>query len=73
MQAHRTEAVLSEDGVVTVRDLPFRKGDPVEVIVLPRPIGSAVEAASSFPLHGTPFTLLDPFEPVAEDHWDVAR
>jgi hypothetical protein len=26
MQAHRAEAVLSEDGVITLRDIPFRRG-----------------------------------------------
>jgi hypothetical protein len=26
MIAHRVETVLSEDGVVTLRDVPFRRG-----------------------------------------------
>jgi len=34
MQAHRIEAILAEDGVITLRDMPFRRGDSVEVIVL---------------------------------------
>ncbi|HET6575835.1 MAG TPA: hypothetical protein VFG68_19695 [Fimbriiglobus sp.] len=33
--AHRTEAVLSEDGKLSLDNLPFRAGQAVEVIVLP--------------------------------------
>ena len=34
MEAHRTEATVGGDGSITVRGLPFREGDTVEVIVL---------------------------------------
>ena len=44
MQAHRAETTLSEDGVITLRDIPFRRGESVEVIVLPF---SAIAAAGS--------------------------
>jgi hypothetical protein len=33
--AHRTEAVLSEDGKLSLDNLPFRAGQAVEVIVRP--------------------------------------
>jgi len=40
MEAVRKRAVIREDGKVTVRGLPYRKGDRVEVIVLkPGPVG----------------------------------
>lgn len=70
MQAHRAETTLSEDGVITLRDIPFRRGDSVEVIVLPFASGAAT--GSSHPLRGTPVTLLDPTKPVAENDWEVA-
>ena len=67
MQTHRAETTLSEDGVITSRDIPFRRGESVEVIVLPF---SAVAASGSrYPLRGTPVTLLSPTEPVAEADW----
>lgn len=70
MQAHRAETTLSEDGVLTLRDIPFRRGESVEVIVLPF---SAVAASGSrYPLRGTPVTLLSPTEPVADADWDAA-
>ena len=69
MQAHRAEATLSEDGVITLRDLPFRRGEFVEVIVLAS--SPAALSGSPYPLRGTPVTLLAPTEPVAEADWEV--
>ena len=71
MQAHREETMLSEDGVVTLHDLPFRRGESVEVIVLPSQTPAPPD--KRYPLRGTPFTLLDPFEPVAEEDWEVLK
>jgi len=70
MQAHRTETTLSEDGVITVRDIPFRRGDSVEVIVLS--FTAVTASASRYPLRGTPVTLLAPAEPVADADWEAA-
>ena len=58
MQAHRAETTLSEDGVIILRDTPFRRGESVEVIVLPFSTGEA--SGSLHPLWGTPVTLLSP-------------
>ena len=69
MQAHRAETTLSEDGVITLRDIPFRRGESVEVIVLPYSAGAA--AGSRYPLRGTPVTLLSPTDPVAEADWEA--
>ena len=70
MQAYRAETTLSEDGVITLRGIPFRRGESVEVIVLPF---SAVAAIGSrYPLRGTPVTLLSPTEPVADADWEAA-
>ena len=72
MQAHREEVILSEDGVVTLHGLPFRRGDPVEVIVLLT--HSSLPAKALRPLEGTPFTLIAPFDPaVPEDDWEANR
>ncbi len=73
MQAHRIETILTENGVITLRDIPFRQGEVVEVIVLPVARAKAADAASRFPLRGTPYTYLDPTEPVADDDWEAAN
>ncbi|MEK7953756.1 hypothetical protein [Luteolibacter soli] len=69
MQAHRAEATVSEDGVLTLRDIPFRRGESVEVIVLPFPAPAA--SGSRYPLRGTPVTLISPTEPVADADWEA--
>lgn len=71
MQAHRTETTLSEDGVITLRDIPFRRGESVEVIVLPT--STAAVPGSRFLLRGTPVKLLAPTEPVVEADWEAGR
>ena len=70
MQAHRTETTLAEDGVITLRDIPFRRGESVEVIVLP--FSGVAASGSRYPLRGTPVTLLSPTEPVADADWEAA-
>ncbi|MEO6752459.1 MAG: hypothetical protein ABIP85_11840 [Chthoniobacteraceae bacterium] len=70
MQAHRAETTLTEDGVITLRDIPFRCGESVEVIVLP--FAAAGASGSRYPLRGIPVTLLSPTEPVAEADWEAA-
>ena len=70
MQAHRTETILSEDGVITLRDILFRRGELVEVIVLP--FADVAASVSPYPLRGTPVTLLAPTEPVADGDWETA-
>jgi hypothetical protein len=46
MNAYKVEAIFSEDGALTLKDLPFHIGDAVEVIILERsPSASASEAA----------------------------
>jgi hypothetical protein len=37
MNEHHIETTLREDGILTLTGLPFRAGDAVEVIILPRP------------------------------------
>ena len=70
MQAHRAETILSEDGVITLRNLPFSRGESVEVIVLPSP--SAKETGPKYPLRGKSVKLIAPTEPVAEGDWESA-
>ncbi len=67
--AHRIEAVLSEDGKLSLDHLPFRAGQAVEVIVLPVTPASSAE----HPLKGSVLQYDRPTEPVAEADWDALR
>jgi len=68
MQAYRTETTLSQDGKLTVKGLPFRKGDRVEVIILTR---KSQASSKRYPLRGKPFKYEKPFDSVAEEDWDA--
>ncbi len=36
MNAHRIETALTENGKLSLQNLPFKKGDEVEIIILKR-------------------------------------
>ena len=65
--AHRIEAILSEDGKLSLERLPFRAGQSVEIIVLssPTPIDPELD------LRGSVIRFDRPTEPVAADDWEV--
>lgn len=67
--AHRVETVLAEDGKLSLDNLPFRAGQPVEVIVLPAP----GPAAGSAPLRGSVVRYDRPADPVDDADWDATR
>ena len=71
MNAHHAEMTLTEDGVITLRNVPFHQGESVEVIVFAIP--SANQLESDCPLQGTPVKLIDPTIPVAEADWEAVR
>ena len=69
MQAHRTKAIVSENGSVTIEKLPFPAGKRVEIVVFPAE--SQSPQGERYPLRGTPIQFDDPTEPVAEADWEV--
>lgn len=71
MNAHRIETVVEANGTIVLKELPFREGEAVEVIVLERK--SKPETDNSYPLRGTAYTYIDPTEPVAVDDWDALK
>jgi hypothetical protein len=71
MQAHRTKAIVSENGSLTIERVPFPAGKPVEVVVFPAQ--SQSRQGERYPLRGTPIRFDDPNEPVAQSDWEVLR
>ena len=69
MQAYQIETTLTQGGALTLTQLPFQKGDVVEIIILRQPLASA--RPNTAPLRGTVVTYIDPTEPVAQDDWEV--
>jgi hypothetical protein len=70
METYRIEMTLSEDGTLTLKNLPFRAGERVAVAIAPtgRPALSSPD-----PLRGTILYYENPTEPVAENDWEAAR
>lgn len=71
MSAHRIETTLSSDRTLTLRDLPFKPGVSLEVIIREHPAAS--ENTLRYPLRGTPYRYDTPFEPVAAEEWEAAK
>lgn len=80
MNAHKIEVILTEDGTLTLQDLPFHAGEAVEVIILSAKTlqNQAYPKSQSdknlYPLHDTqPYQYDDPTEPVALEDWEVLQ
>jgi len=71
MQTYRIETIVSLNRVLTLRGVPFRAGERVEVIVLSH--RRKREEAERYPLRGKPIRYIAPFDSVAEDEWKVLQ
>ena len=64
METYRVETIVSQNRELTIRDVPFRAGEKVEVIVLSRSHKRA--STERYPLRGKPIRYAAPFDSVAE-------
>jgi hypothetical protein len=69
MTGHRVEAVLAEDGKLSLENLPFQAGQAVEIFVLP------VNRTTVPPdtLRGSVLQYDRPTDPVAEADWSALQ
>lgn len=67
MQAHRIETKVLPNGKIVLENLPFEKGENVEIIVLETKTKTKSEQKS---LRGTLLKYEQPFEPVAAEDWN---
>jgi hypothetical protein len=71
MQAYRLETVVPQNGELRLKQLPFRPGEMIEIIVLSR---SLVQSSiNPFPLQQTVLKFEEPTEPVAANDWAVLQ
>jgi len=66
MQDYRVKMTIEEDGSLTLKGLPFRPGERVEIVV--RPCGGKAEKPHSG--RGKPVRDTDPFGGVAGKDWE---
>ncbi len=71
MQTYWMETIISSNRVLTVRGVPFRAGEKVQVIIISPP--RKREKKEPYPLRGKPIRYLAPFDGVAENEWQVLR
>jgi hypothetical protein len=81
MNAHKVEAILTQDGTLTITNLPFSAGTVVEVIVLERSSASdrpnvkASNGNNLYVMQGLqPYQYDDPFEAAtANTDWEALK
>ncbi|MGK7874709.1 MAG: hypothetical protein AB4426_15820 [Xenococcaceae cyanobacterium] len=72
LHAHRLETTLTDDGTLLLQNLPFQKGDVVEVIILKH--HCSPEKENPYPLKGKVIRYDDPFEAAAPvEDWFVLQ
>lgn len=69
--AYRTEVVVAEDGSLHLDELPFRAGETVEVILIPRVVATHTYPVA--PLRGSVLRHDRPAAPVAEEDWEALQ
>ena len=71
MSECRVKATVSNDGTLTLKGIPFRAGDQVEVIMRSRE--PSPPDNQRYPLRGKPIRYDDPLTGVAKDDWEASR
>ena len=70
MDIYKVETTLQKDGTLTLTELPFHAGDSVKVILVPR---TKRPEGNPYPLRGKVIKYDRPFDPVAEEDWEVLK
>lgn len=71
MQTYRVGTTVPNNRTLIIKELPFRAGDSVEVIVRSRE--RERESSERYPLRGRPIRYAEPFGSVAEDDWNALK
>ena len=70
MNSHRIKTAITENGKLSLQNLPFKKGDEVEIII--RQQNTETINSEAFPLKGTVLHYEDPFEPaISPEEWNA--
>lgn len=69
MQTFRIETIVAKNRALTLRGLPFRSGEKVEVIIISRSVRAT--EIQPYSLRGKPVQYESPFEPIEPDDWDA--
>mgnify|MGYP006389213875 FL=1 len=70
-QTYRLKTTVSKSGNLSIRGLPFKPGETVEVTV--RRKQKKVNAKAKYPLRGKRRVFRDPLNGVAESDWEALK
>ena len=71
VEAHWRETTVGEHGELVLEGLPFEPGQPVDVLVVSKAVGSTTAGGRS--LQGSVLEFREPLEPVASEDWDALQ
>jgi hypothetical protein len=71
MQTYHIETTMTNDGTLTIDELPFHIGEKIEVILRRR--NHEKQPPQKYPLRGKLIRYDNPFESVAENDWDALQ
>nr|VFJ99033.1 MAG: hypothetical protein BECKH772A_GA0070896_101528 [Candidatus Kentron sp. H]VFJ99095.1 MAG: hypothetical protein BECKH772B_GA0070898_101499 [Candidatus Kentron sp. H]VFK03840.1 MAG: hypothetical protein BECKH772C_GA0070978_101478 [Candidatus Kentron sp. H] len=71
MRVYAYEHTMKENGMLTLKNLPFNTGEKIEVIIIPHSKPNLEE--KRYPFWGKPITYLNPTDPVAEEDWEIYK
>ena len=69
MESYNVKTRVLNDGVLTIKGLPFKSGEQVEIIIKSQ--NRKEKLKNAYSLRGKPFRYIDPFNSVAEDDWEA--
>lgn len=70
MNSHRIKTAITENGKLSLQNLPFKIGDEVEIIIQQQKTKTIDSEA--FPLQGTVLRYEEPFESaISPEEWNV--
>ena len=70
MKTYRTEATIPNNKTIIIKELPFKIGDKVEVVVRSKP---ETDRKERYPLRGKPILYVEPFKSVVEEDWAILK
>jgi hypothetical protein len=65
-RTYYTKATITKKGTISIKGLPFKPGQTVEVVVR-----RGNKSARKYPLRGKPVIYREPFKGVAIDDWEA--
>jgi hypothetical protein len=68
MRAYKIDKIIQKDGVLSLNGLPFQSGEEVEIIILKND-----KKTKKHILKNKVLKYDRPFEPVADNDWDVEK